>query len=101
LAAVNAEESFQRLVVEHGGPEEDLAPVMTFLTYTRRLTASIAALALARHSAEPRDAEALPAFASVTDDVLRDLEQSLVENRPPHLMPDLRQRQPWSDALSP
>ena len=52
LAILNAEESFQRLLGEHRGPAEALAPAMTLLTYTRRFTASIAALALSRHSVE-------------------------------------------------
>jgi uncharacterized membrane protein YccC len=64
LAAINAEESFQRLLAEHGGASELLAPVMTFLTYVRRFTVSIAALAVSRHAVDPSTATVLEQFAA-------------------------------------
>jgi len=64
LAAINAEESFQRLLAEHGGKSEVLAPVMTFLTYVRRFTVSVAALAVSRHAVEPSTATMLEEFAA-------------------------------------
>ncbi len=64
LAAINAEESFQRLLAEHGGKSELLAPVMTFLTYVRRFTVSIAALAVSRHAVDPSTATMLEQFAA-------------------------------------
>jgi uncharacterized membrane protein YccC len=64
LAAINAEESFQRLMGEHGGKSEILAPVMTFLTYARRFTVSIAALAVSRHAVDPSTATVLEQFAA-------------------------------------
>jgi len=89
LAAVNAEESFQRLVAEYDGPEADLSPLMTFLTYTRRVTASIAALALARHAAPPGSMAALEAFARRADAVLDDLATAATEHRRPAPLPIL------------
>ena len=62
LAAINAEESFQRLIAEHGGSTETLAPVMTFLTYVRRFIVSIAALAVSRHAVDPATATVLAQF---------------------------------------
>jgi uncharacterized membrane protein YccC len=66
LAAINAEESFQRLMGEHGGQAGTLAPVMTFLTYVRRFTVSIAALAVSRHAVDPSTATVLEEFAEHT-----------------------------------
>jgi uncharacterized membrane protein YccC len=62
LAAVNAEESFQRLLAEHGDTADTLAPVMTFLTYTRRLSVSIAALAVSRHALDASSTTTLEQF---------------------------------------
>lgn len=64
LAAINAEESFQRLLAEHGGKSELLAPLMTFLTYVRRFTVSVAALAVSRHAVDPSTATMLEQFAA-------------------------------------
>ena len=66
LAAINAEESFQRLLGEHGGSVGALAPVMTFLTYVRRFTVSIAALAVSRHAVDPSTAHVLERFSERT-----------------------------------
>lgn len=63
LAAINAEESFQRLMGEHTGGAERLAPVMTLLTYLRRFTVSTAALAVSRHAVDPSTATVLERFA--------------------------------------
>ena len=63
LAAINAEESFQRALGECGGRAESLAPVMTLLTYVRRFTVSIAALAVSRHAVDPSTAVVLEQFA--------------------------------------
>ena len=64
LAAINAEESFQRLLAENGGRSDLLAPVMTFLTFVRRFTVSIAALAVSRHAVDPSTATMLEQFAA-------------------------------------
>jgi uncharacterized membrane protein YccC len=89
LATVNAEESFQRLLGEHTGPTEPLAPVMAFLTYTRRLTASVAALAVARYALAAPDLAALAPFARAAEAVLDDLAAALVEGRAPAPLPPL------------
>jgi uncharacterized membrane protein YccC len=89
LAAVNAEESFQRLVAEYDGPLAELSPVMTFLTYTRRLSASTAALAMARHSDSVVGASVLLPFARRADAVLDDLAQAARERRRPAPLPIL------------
>jgi hypothetical protein len=62
LATLNAEESFQRLLAEHGDSADALAPVMTFLTYVRRLSVSIAALAVSRHALDASSATTLEQF---------------------------------------
>ena len=66
LATLNAEESFQRLMGEHGGRAGTLAPVMSFLTYVRRFTVSIAALAVSRHAVDPSTATVLNDFTEHT-----------------------------------
>jgi uncharacterized membrane protein YccC len=88
LATVNAEESFQRLLAELEGPAAELSPVMTFLTYTRRLTASTAALALARHSTPAEEASLTP-FARRATEVLTDLADAVEQDRRPEPLPIL------------
>ncbi|HET9013895.1 MAG TPA: FUSC family protein, partial [Gemmatimonadaceae bacterium] len=88
LATVNAEESFQRLLGESsGGGAARLASVMTFLTYTRRLTASIAALALTRHTEPGIGAGAIRPFAATAMAVLDDLAGSIEAGREPAALP--------------
>jgi uncharacterized membrane protein YccC len=87
LAAANGEESFQRLLGEHRGPAEDLEPLMTFLTFTRRFAASVAALALAP---VPPDAAALQAIQSFAEAAIRafdDLIAAVAAARPPEPLP--------------
>ena len=48
LATMNAEESLQRALAEAHGDERMLAPALTILAYIRRITASVAALSLAK-----------------------------------------------------
>ena len=91
LAAVNAEESFQRVLAEFEGPPAELSPLMTFLTYTRRVAASIAALALARHIAPEGSAAALEPFARRAETVLDDLALAAAERRRPAALPILVQ----------
>jgi uncharacterized membrane protein YccC len=91
LAASNTDESFQRFLGEHTGPNEDLAAAMTFMTYSRRLIASIAALALARHAIEQPAGEAVrPALARAAG-VLDDLADSVESGDPPKPMRPLPQ----------
>jgi uncharacterized membrane protein YccC len=87
LSTVNAEESFQRLLGEYDGPAEGLAPWMTFLTYIRRLTGSIAALALARHTSSPGTVKALQPFTDAVAEVLDDMSAAVAEGRAPAPLP--------------
>ncbi|NUP69715.1 MAG: FUSC family protein [Gemmatimonadaceae bacterium] len=87
LATVNAEESFQRLLGESSGSGGRLASAMTFLTYTRRLTASIAALALARHSEQGGGSDGLRRFTDTATGVLADLAESIEGGRAPAPLP--------------
>lgn len=90
LAAVNAEESFGRLIAEYDGLPGELSPVMTFLTYIRRLTASIAALALVRHATVSGGASLQP-FVQRAVAVLDDLAPAAGERRRPAPLPILVQ----------
>ncbi|MFL5515177.1 MAG: FUSC family protein, partial [Gemmatimonadales bacterium] len=83
LAVANADESFQRLLGEQRGRDAELAPLMTFLTYTRRLTASTAALAVSRHTADPGAEPALRPFTEAAERVLDDLASAVIEHRAP------------------
>jgi len=83
LAILNAEESLERLLSEQRGRANDLTPAMTLVIYARRFTASVAALALSRHSVAPVPAGALDLFASRMDQALSDLVTSLREGRAP------------------
>jgi uncharacterized membrane protein YccC len=83
LAILNADESFQRALGEHDGPPETLAPAMTLLTYTRRFTASTAALALSRHSVDLMSADALHPFATKADAALADIAAALADGGMP------------------
>ncbi|HEU4587808.1 MAG TPA: FUSC family protein [Gemmatimonadales bacterium] len=101
LAVINAEESFQRLLAETRGPVESLAPLITFLTYSRRLTASIAALALARFAPDAPPPEAIAPFAEHAAAVLDDIARALVERRPPAPLPPLHESSAVGAAQSP
>jgi uncharacterized membrane protein YccC len=84
-AAFNAEESFQRLLSEHRGPPEHLEAIMTMLVYTRRLAASIAALALVGDAAPSPDS--LQPFARAFVGVLDDLTTAVTDGRRPAPFP--------------
>jgi uncharacterized membrane protein YccC len=101
LATVNAEESFQRLLAESSGPAEALAPVMTFLTYTRRVTASIAALAVTRFAADAPPPAALVPFARRAMVMLDDLAGAVAERRRPEPLPSLEESDALTAALPP
>ena len=86
LATMNAEESFQRLLGESGDARR-LSSAMTFVTYARRLSASIAALALSRHHAPEISPSALREFADTALRVLDDLAESIESGRAPAPLP--------------
>jgi hypothetical protein len=97
LAAINAEESFQRLLAEHGGKSELLAPVMTFLTYVRRFTVSIAALAVSRHAVDPSTATMLEQFSATATVRLDEAAARLASSESERQSPAV----PWSpDTLA-
>ncbi|HKT58776.1 MAG TPA: FUSC family protein, partial [Gemmatimonadales bacterium] len=83
LAILNAEQSLERLLGEQRGRADDVTPAMTLVTYARRFTASVAALALSRHSVAAVPAEALAPFASGMDQALADLAAAITEGRRP------------------
>jgi uncharacterized membrane protein YccC len=83
LATINAEESFQRLMGEHAGNSETLAPAMTFLAYIRRMTVSIAALAVSRHAVDPATASVLDQFAANASARIEDVAAKLGNTEAP------------------
>jgi uncharacterized membrane protein YccC len=87
LAAVNAEESLQRALGEAHGDTRRLAPALTCLAYTRRYVASVAALAISRHSADRPMTSVLEPFRVFVVTVLGDLADALMEGRSPRPMP--------------
>jgi uncharacterized membrane protein YccC len=89
LAASNAEESFQRLVGEHGGPADRLEPIMAFLVYTRRFASSTAALALASTTTGPTTPAALESFADASNQILDDLADAVMSGRSPAPFPTI------------
>jgi hypothetical protein len=91
LAALNAEESFQRLLGEHAGPAGALEPLMAFLTYTRRVAGAVSAFVLARHAEEAPPPGALDGFARGAAQALDDLAEAVAEQRRPGPFPRLEE----------
>ncbi len=89
LAASNAEESFQRLTGEHGGPPDRLEPIMAFLVYTRRFASSTAALALASTASGATAPAALESFATEANRILDDLADAVAAGRSPAPFPSI------------
>jgi uncharacterized membrane protein YccC len=89
LATVNAEESLQRAITEAHGDERPLAPALTCLAYTRRFTASVAALAIARHAADGTTGAALLPVRATLTPLLEDLASALEGGRMPADLPNL------------
>ena len=88
-AALNAEDSFQRLMSEHRGRHDELEPMMATLIYVRRLGASTAALAIAAStSPRPSPASVRP-FGDAADAILTDVASSLLEGRAPAPFPPI------------
>ena len=90
LATVNAEESLQRALNEAHGDERKLAPALTILAYTRRFAASVAALAITRHTADRSVRSALEPFSMRASDVLADLALALEVGRVPAPLSGIR-----------
>ena len=91
LATVNAEESLQRALADALGDERKIAPALTTLAYTRRVTASMAALGIARHSEGPAR-ESLEPFRQAAVSTMEDLADALDEGRQPVPLPPIAQR---------
>jgi uncharacterized membrane protein YccC len=87
LATVNAEESLQRAITEAHGDERSLAPALTCLAYSRRFTASVAALGIARHAVDGTTREALVPARNLLAPILDDLASSLENARLPLALP--------------
>ena len=82
-AALNAEDSFQRLISEHRGSPDELEPIMALLVLTRRIAASIAALAIAANDGAHAPPEAIRPFERASLDVFSDLATAAAEGRVP------------------
>ena len=89
LATVNAEESLQRALVEAHGDARKVAPALTFLAYTRRFTASVAALAVTRHNVNEPFRTILEPFMNAVASTLDELAAALDAGRDPVAMPPL------------
>ena len=89
LATANAEESFQRWMGEQGEAPDAMPAAMTLMIYTRRLTASVASLALARHTSPPEVAQTLVPFGEAGRAILDELGDALEQDRPPAPLPVL------------
>ena len=88
-AALDAEDSFQRLMSEHRGPPEDMEPMMATLVYVRRLAASTAALAVSAASDRRAPREAVEAFGRASDAVLMEVADAVANGRPPAPFPPI------------
>jgi uncharacterized membrane protein YccC len=80
--AANAEESFQRLLGEHRGPVAELEPLMALLAESRRVNASLGALALSGTVGEA-DRAMVGDFGRAADALLAELADALREGRAP------------------
>lgn len=89
LATVNAEESLQRALTESHGDERPLAPALACLAYTRRFTASVAALAIARHADDGTPKATLVRVGEMLIPVFEDLARALETARIPAALPSM------------
>ncbi|HEY4305170.1 MAG TPA: FUSC family protein [Gemmatimonadaceae bacterium] len=88
-AALNAEDSFQRLMSEHRGRHDELEAMMATLIYVRRLAASTAALAIAASASEHPSPQMMRPFADAADAILTDVASALIEGRAPAPFPPI------------
>jgi hypothetical protein len=87
LATVNAEESLQRALSELHGRESALAPALTLLAYIRRVTATVAALALTRHARDGTTRAMIAPFCLAVSAMLDALANSLETGTQPPPLP--------------
>ena len=83
LATANAEESLQRALTEVHGDQRKISPALSLLAYTRRFTATVAALAVSRHSVRDVSQGQLGPFRERASAILDDLARALEESRAP------------------
>lgn len=88
-AALNAEDSFQRVISEHRGRPDELEPIMASLVYVRRLAASTAALAIAARSTTRPAPAAMQTFGDASVRVLDDLADATLAGRAPSPFPSI------------
>ena len=84
--SANAEESFQRLLGEHRGPVAELEPLMALLAESRRVNASLGALALSGVAGES-DRSTVADFGRAAEALLAELADALREGRTPAPLP--------------
>jgi uncharacterized membrane protein YccC len=90
LETLNAEASFQRLLSEPRRRTEPIEPLMTLLTYTRRLAASVISIASSFQYLGMEGArERLEPFVGVAGRTLEDLAEAVEAGRPPAPLADL------------
>lgn len=87
-AALNAEDSFQRLMSEHRGAPDEMEPIMATLVYVRRLAASTAALAVSP-PVSPVAQPAMASFGRAADAILTDLAEATKAGREPAPFPPM------------
>ncbi|RKG90740.1 FUSC family protein [Corallococcus terminator] len=80
VALLSAEASFQRLLSEWKGPAKELEPGMALITFARRFTAAVTALAASRAWHAQSDLGPVVRYAS---DALEELASALVARRVP------------------
>ncbi|RKH10333.1 FUSC family protein [Corallococcus sp. CA047B] len=80
VALLSAEASFQRLLGEWKGPAKELEPGMALITFARRLTAAVTALAASRAWHPTSDLGPVMRYVS---DALEELASALVARRAP------------------
>ncbi|RKH33733.1 FUSC family protein [Corallococcus sicarius] len=97
VALLAAEASFQRLLSEWKGPAKELEPGMALITYARRFSAAVTALAASRASHPASDLGPVVRYAA---DALEELSQALVARRVPGGLPREVPPVEGTDALS-
>ncbi|MFB1482819.1 FUSC family protein [Corallococcus sp. RDP092CA] len=97
VALLSAEASFQRLLSEWKGPSKELEPGMALITYARRFTAAVTALAASR--AWHPESDLGPVVRYVTD-ALEELSAALVARRAPSALKRVAPDFGGADALA-
>lgn len=88
-AALNADDSLQRLLSEHRGHPDELEAVMALLIYVRRIAASTVSLAVAASVNPVRSAGEIEPFARASEAILADLADAAQSRRAPAAFPPI------------